>query len=127
MKDLAALHRALGDETRLRMIWLLMNHSELCVCDFMEILGCPQSRASRHLRYLYHAGIVEDRRQGLWIYYRLRKPASAQVAGSLKTLRQAFSALEEAETLLEKAAAGLGKSRDSCRPPQGARSRNAQQ
>jgi DNA-binding transcriptional ArsR family regulator len=44
------------------MLWLLFNHEELCVCDIMEALGITQSKASRHLSTLRHAGLVTDRR-----------------------------------------------------------------
>jgi ArsR family transcriptional regulator, arsenate/arsenite/antimonite-responsive transcriptional repressor len=44
---------------------------ELCVCDIMGALGITQSKASRHLRYLFNAGLVTDRREGLWMYYRI--------------------------------------------------------
>ena len=70
MKDTAQLFKALSDETRLRIIALL-THGELCVCDLMEVMGLPQSTVSRHLATLRQAGLVEDRRQGVWIYYRL--------------------------------------------------------
>ncbi len=72
MKDTAAFFGVLADEARLKMLWLLFNHRELCVCDFMEVLGITQSKASRHLRILYRAGLVTDRRDGLWVYYALR-------------------------------------------------------
>lgn len=64
------LFKALGDETRLKMIGLL-KHGELCVCDFMEVLDLPQSTASRHLAYLRNSGWVVGRRSGTWMYYRL--------------------------------------------------------
>jgi ArsR family transcriptional regulator, arsenate/arsenite/antimonite-responsive transcriptional repressor len=68
---LSETFKALSDETRLRIMTLLMENEELCVCDFVGALGETQSKISRHLRYLYHAGLVEDRRQGLWMHYRV--------------------------------------------------------
>lgn len=70
MKQTARIFKALADETRLRILALL-NSGELCVCDLMAVLALPQSTASRHLATLRNAGLVEDRRQGVWIYYRL--------------------------------------------------------
>jgi ArsR family transcriptional regulator len=55
--------QALGDSTRLRLI-NLMGDQELCVCYFVEILGQPQPKISRHLAYLRRAGVVESRREG---------------------------------------------------------------
>ena len=71
MKNLANLFKALSDETRLAMMNMLLRHGELCVCDFVETLGITQSKASRHLRYLLNAGLLDDRRDGLWSYYRI--------------------------------------------------------
>jgi ArsR family transcriptional regulator len=70
MKKTAHLFKALSDETRLRILALL-TLGELCVCDLMSVLELPQSTVSRHLAYLRNTGLVEDRRQGVWMYYRL--------------------------------------------------------
>lgn len=72
MKTLAQLFKALSDETRLRILALL-TEGELCVCELMATLDLPQSTVSRHLAYLKNSGLVEDRRQGIWMYYRLRE------------------------------------------------------
>jgi ArsR family transcriptional regulator len=75
MKKPAQLFKALSDETRLRILSLL-TAGELCVCDLMAVLDLPQSTVSRHLAYLRNTGLVEDRRQGVWMYYRLTTPTS---------------------------------------------------
>lgn len=62
--------KALGDETRVKMIGLLKN-KELCVCDLMEVLELPQSTASRHLSYLKNSGWITGKREGKWMYYKL--------------------------------------------------------
>lgn len=64
--------KALADPTRLRILGLVAG-GEVCVCHLHEALGIPQSTASRHLAYLRRAGLVDGRRQGLWVYYRLAK------------------------------------------------------
>src|SRR6478735_7445262 len=72
-KQIAAmesLFRALADATRLRILGLLLT-GEVCVCDIHESLKVPQPKASRHLAYLRRAGLVETRKEGLWVYYRL--------------------------------------------------------
>ncbi|MBI4349013.1 MAG: metalloregulator ArsR/SmtB family transcription factor [Elusimicrobia bacterium] len=71
------LFKAFADETRLRILHLLTRRDELCVCDLMELLGLPQSKVSRHLAYLRGAGLVRDRKEGLWCYYSLAKPQGA--------------------------------------------------
>lgn len=80
--ELAGQLKALADETRLKMLVLLSDNAELCVCDLEHTLDITQSKASRHLRYLYHAGIVNERRQGVWIYYRL----ADELEPSLRTI-----------------------------------------
>ena len=71
MKKLSEVFKALSDETRLEMLGLMMRCGELCVCDFVEVLGITQSKASRHLRYLVNAGLATDRRETVWVYYRI--------------------------------------------------------
>ena len=64
------LFQALGDATRLRILGLLLT-GEVCVCDIHDSLKISQPKASRHLAYLKRAGLVDVRREGLWMYYRL--------------------------------------------------------
>ena len=71
---IAEFLRVLSDESRLTMLWLLSTEKELCVCDLTEALGVTQSKASRHLATLRHAGLVSDRRVGTWSYYSMRQP-----------------------------------------------------
>ena len=70
---LEQLFKAMADQTRLRIVALLSG-GEVCVCDIHETLGIPQPRASRHLAYLRRTGLVLDRKEGLWVYYRLADP-----------------------------------------------------
>jgi ArsR family transcriptional regulator len=71
---LETVHRALADKTRLRILGLLAA-GEVCVCHIYGALGIPQPTASRHLAYLRRAGLVSARRDGLWMHYRIAKPA----------------------------------------------------
>ena len=70
-RSVASVYKALADETRLQMLALLLEQPELCVCHLEAALGITQSKASRHLRYLLNAGLLEDRREGVWMHYRL--------------------------------------------------------
>lgn len=81
LKQSKTVFDALADETRLRILNLL-NEGELCVCDLMRVLKEPQSKISRHLSYLRRAGLVQGRKEGLWMHYRLSKPA-AKLTGML--------------------------------------------
>lgn len=91
MRKLAGIFRALADETRLRMMGLLLRRRELCVCDFVEVLGITQSKASRHLRYLLHAGLVDDRRAGTWVHYRLAAAPAPEPRVAVRHLRSALT------------------------------------
>ena len=72
MKNIARIHKALADETRLRIVSLLMTAGKLCVCDLMKALNLPQSTASRHLAYLRDSGLINDERKGIWMYYSIQ-------------------------------------------------------
>jgi len=100
MRDLATRFTALADPTRLQMLALLLRRGELCVCDFVETLGITQSKASRHLRHLWTAGLLEDRRAGLWVYYRIAPNLDADRRALVVALTRLFegrdlSALEQ--------------------------------
>jgi len=68
MRGFVKLFRALSDETRIRILRVLMER-ECCVCEVMQALDISQSRASRNLGILEDAGFVKSRRDGLWIIY----------------------------------------------------------
>lgn len=70
------MFRAFTDETRMRILSVLVHSKELCVCDIMRVLNLPQSKVSRHLAYLREAGLVRHRKAGLWSYYSVAEPAS---------------------------------------------------
>ena len=91
VRPLTRLFRALGDETRLRIVALL-SHGELCVCHIEAALDLNQSTASRHLGILRTAGVVDCRREGTWVYYRLTDQEHATVGKALDVLTKAFGA-----------------------------------
>lgn len=90
MKTAAKLFKSLADETRLRILLLLAEHSELCVCNLMTALQLPQSTVSRHLAYLKHAGWLEDRRAGIWMHYSLSRALSTMQKEILASLQRSF-------------------------------------
>lgn len=69
--DPVPFHKQLGDETRLRSLVLMADEGELCVCELTHALGVSQPKISRHLAQLREARLVQDRRAGQWIYYRI--------------------------------------------------------
>lgn len=100
VRDAAQFFKVLADEARLKMLWLLFNHRELCVCDIMEALEITQSKASRHLITLRHAGLVTDRKDGLWSYYALRTIQDELARPHLKVLRATLATRSDAAALL---------------------------
>jgi ArsR family transcriptional regulator len=88
--DLATFFQALGDPTRLRLL-NLMARGEACVCYFIEVLGEPQPKISRHLAYLRRNGIVSARREGKWMHYRINTPRDPGVARVLDAALAAFA------------------------------------
>ena len=74
LAQIAGLFHALSDETRLAALELLRD-GERCVCDLQDALGAAQSRLSFHLKVLRDAGLVIDRKDGRWMYYRINADA----------------------------------------------------
>ena len=70
LDELETIFKALADRTRLRILGLL-SAGEVCVCDIHGSLDLPQPTVSRHLAYLRKSGLVEGRKDGLWVHYRL--------------------------------------------------------
>ena len=81
--DKELFFRALADRTRLRLLNLLRTE-EVCVCFFVETLKTNQPKISRHLAYLRRAGIVDVRRDGPWMHYRIVEPSDPDAARLLK-------------------------------------------
>jgi ArsR family transcriptional regulator, arsenate/arsenite/antimonite-responsive transcriptional repressor len=123
VKDVATFLRVLADEARISMLWLLFNHRELCVCDMMEALKITQSKASRHLATLRHAGLVVDRKDAAWSYYSIRPAANGLERALLEALRSklpehpgAAQALRELEAwLARKEREAKGATNAACR------------
>lgn len=75
--DLISIMKALGDETRLRILNLL-SKDELCVCEIEHLLNLNQSNASRHLNKLSNSGLVKYRKNALYVYYMINNDALVQ-------------------------------------------------
>jgi ArsR family transcriptional regulator len=91
--ELETLFKALADATRLRILGLLLT-GEVCVCDIHESLKIPQPKASRHLAYLRKAGLVEARRDGLWMHYRLGTLPAPVLAVIVDAVRHALTHMD---------------------------------
>jgi ArsR family transcriptional regulator len=105
------LFRALADSTRLRILGLLLT-GEVCVCHIYESLRITQPKASRHLAYLRRAGLVDTRRDGLWIHYRL----AAAPDPVLRIIQQAVAQALRHVDAVEKDADRLRRKTGCCLP-----------
>ena len=99
MKDMARIFKALSDETRLRILSLLVSEGEVCVCDIMTALNLPyQSSVSRHLSYLKNSGWVNDRREGVWIYYAIDEDKSLLVKDIINLFERHLLPMQTSKT-----------------------------
>jgi ArsR family transcriptional regulator len=101
VRAVSRLFKALGDETRLRIVALLA-HGELCVCHIHEALDLSQPNVSRHLSVLRAAGVVEDRRAGSWVYYTLAPQRDGDRERQLRALVRGFAKHELVRRDVEK-------------------------
>jgi len=85
------LFQALSNEIRLRTLILIQTQGELCVCELTDALKLSQPMISRHLALLRDSGVVQDRRVGQWIYYRINTKLPDWMHIVLQTTAQANS------------------------------------
>jgi ArsR family transcriptional regulator, arsenate/arsenite/antimonite-responsive transcriptional repressor len=89
LRPMARMFKALGDDTRLRIVALL-TQGELCVCHLEDVLEVPQPNVSRHLAILRTAGLVEARREGTWMHYSLAEREDPECAHQIDALCKQF-------------------------------------
>jgi len=82
MRDIVKAFKALSDETRLRILTLLLER-ECCVCEVMQALNISQTRASRNLSLLYDAGFLKLRKNGLWSLYAIDRAGMEEYFSNL--------------------------------------------
>ncbi|MGC4080613.1 MAG: metalloregulator ArsR/SmtB family transcription factor [Vicinamibacterales bacterium] len=87
--DLETLFKALADKTRLRIVALLGNN-EVCVYHIHDSLGLPQPTVSRHLAYLRKSGLVETRRDGVWMHYQMSRSLNPAIQGVIAAAIEAL-------------------------------------
>jgi ArsR family transcriptional regulator len=117
--------KALSDTNRLRVVMALARQEELCACQITELLQVTGASVSRHLGMLQQAGILESRREGRWMYYRLAPPSDA--AELFQWLEQSCGSAElfEADRLELKRIVDIGRETlcrmqrgEACCPPE---------
>jgi ArsR family transcriptional regulator len=104
VEQVVEIFKALSEEMRLR-IMMLLTDGELCVCDLMAIFEEPQSKVSRHLAYLKHAGLIGSKRVGVWMHYFLKDPMDELAAAQLAFMNERLAHLprfkEDADRMTE--------------------------
>lgn len=103
--------RALADETRWRVVRLVMDRA-LCVCELADILGMPQSSVSSHVQVIRKAGLLESERRGKWTYFRIH-PKHLPL---LRRILDSFPAGAQHKADLKRAGARLANRENSCCP-----------
>ena len=111
MENIAVIFQSLDDATRLRILALLLEEDELCVCDLVTVLQLPQSTVSRQLSLLKNAGWLKDRREGVWIHYSINRSLGSIQQFLIPVLRNFLPATESAAKDLER----LKSLNDGCR------------
>lgn len=97
-----SFYKCLADDTRLRSLLLIQTQGELCVCELTGALRQSQPKISRHLAQLRQCGLLEDRRQGQWVFYRLNPELPLWCKTVLQVTAQENEAVisEDTEALL---------------------------
>ena len=91
MREFMSIVKALGDENRVRALLALRNR-ELCLCQIIELLGLAPSTVSKHMSILKQARLVDTRKSGRWVYYRLAGCGSVpEVQGAIAWLCESLS------------------------------------
>jgi DNA-binding transcriptional ArsR family regulator len=111
MIEAVAFFRALGDETRWRIVRLVTDRA-LCVCELADILGMPQSSVSSHVQIIRKAGLLESETCGKWTYFRIHRHHLAL----LDAVQKQFPGRETHAADRENAAARLARRESSCCP-----------
>ena len=112
VQRMAAVFKALSDPTRLRIVALLLT-GEVCVCHIHKTLRISQPKASRHLAYLRAAGLVDARRDGLWMHYKLSDLSDPVLRSIAETARHALTHVETVQKDTER----LRRKTGCCLPP----------
>ncbi len=105
MRDLMRITKALADENRVRVL-LALRRGELCACQITELLGLAPSTMSKHLSILYQARLIDSRKDGRWVYFRL---PDGEVSKAVKEVIQWVSQSAEGQPRIEEDAELLRK------------------
>ena len=90
MREYLSITKALSDENRVRIV-LFLSAGELCVCQIIELLALAPSTVSKHMAILHQARLVETRKQGRWVYYRLPDAPGPLAGGAIRWAQESLA------------------------------------
>ena len=90
MRDFLTVTKALSDPNRVRTLMFLQG-AELCLCQIIKMLGLAPSTVSKHMAVLYNARLVESRKEGRWVFYRLSDARNPAIRGAIAWARGALA------------------------------------
>jgi len=102
LKEISDVFKALSETFRLRVLGMLIDGREVCVCKLSEVLKSTNSMASRHLAYLKRVRIVESQRKGQWMYYKLNPKMSPGCRGLIDSVADFITGTSQAKKDLKK-------------------------
>ena len=118
METTLEILKALSDKNRMRVVSALWRFDELCACQVTELLQVSGATASRHLGILLKVGLVDSRKEGRWVYYKLRKPEASDPL--FQWLEHSLSGTDELVTDFQALKIIVGITReDLCRQQRG--------
>lgn len=92
------MFKALSEEARVRILFLLYMEKEMCISDLEQVLGFTQTKTSRHLQYLKHANLVSDRKVDQFVYYRIKPQSRDIIHQIIQYLNKDAALLKDHET-----------------------------
>lgn len=90
--------KALADESRIRILNLIVRNKEMCTSDLEQVLDFTQTKTSRHLSYLRSAGLVTPKKLDQWVFYSLKEEASELVVQILGYMERDITLTKDQET-----------------------------
>ena len=93
------IFKSFSEEARVRIMFLLFNETELSISDIEHVLDFTQTKTSRHITYLKHAGLLKSRKQDQWVFYQIKEEVLGMVSQIFKFLNKDLQLQKDLETL----------------------------
>lgn len=93
------IFKSFSEEARVRIMFLLFNENELSISDIEHVLDFTQTKTSRHITYLKHAGLLKSRKKDQWVFYQIKEEVMGMVSQIFKFLNKDLQLQKDLETL----------------------------